>query len=87
VQGFVQFLDNFRQVPSGSISAAQIFPPMERLVQASIDGSRTVVLCAPYGEQSRMTIRGEASRLDEEAEDKELARDLSSGKPDRLRTR
>jgi hypothetical protein len=39
---------------------------MERLVQASIDGRRTVVLCAPYGEQSRMTIRGEASRLDEE---------------------
>jgi conjugative relaxase-like TrwC/TraI family protein len=39
---------------------------MERLVQASIDGGRTVVLCAPYGEQSRMTIRGEAFRLDEE---------------------
>ena len=39
---------------------------MERLVRASIDAGRTVVLCAPYGEQSRITIRGEASRLDED---------------------
>jgi conjugative relaxase-like TrwC/TraI family protein len=39
---------------------------MERLVRASLDAGRTVVLCAPYGEQSRVTLRGEVSRLEEE---------------------
>lgn len=36
---------------------------MEKLVQASLEAGRPVVMCAPYGEQSRVTIRGEASRL------------------------
>jgi conjugative relaxase-like TrwC/TraI family protein len=39
---------------------------MEKLVQASLEAGRPIVLCAPYGEQSRDTIRGEASRLQAE---------------------
>jgi hypothetical protein len=36
---------------------------MERLVRASLDAGRPVVLFAPYGEQSRVTLRSEAERV------------------------
>jgi hypothetical protein len=48
---------------------------MEKLVQASLEADRPVDLCAPYGEQSRVGIRGEATRL--EAEGKKVARAFS----------
>jgi conjugative relaxase-like TrwC/TraI family protein len=43
---------------------------LEKLVQASLEAGRPVMLCAPYGEQSRVTIRGEASRLEAEGKKK-----------------
>jgi hypothetical protein len=42
---------------------------MEKLVQASLEAGRPIILCAPYGEQSRVTIRGEADRLRSEGKD------------------
>jgi conjugative relaxase-like TrwC/TraI family protein len=36
---------------------------MEKLVDASLAAGRPIILCAPYGEQSRVAIRGEANRL------------------------
>jgi conjugative relaxase-like TrwC/TraI family protein len=39
---------------------------LEKLVQASLQTGRPVILCAPYGEQARVTIRGEATRLEGE---------------------
>src|SRR5258707_3625735 len=36
---------------------------MERLVRESLDAGRPVALVAPYGEQSRVTLRSEAERL------------------------
>src|SRR5258707_10803628 len=35
---------------------------MERLVRASLDAGRPVALIAPYGEQSRVTLRAEAEK-------------------------
>jgi conjugative relaxase-like TrwC/TraI family protein len=37
---------------------------LERLVDQSQQGGRPVYLCAPYGEQARVTLREEASRID-----------------------
>src|SRR5258708_36483365 len=36
---------------------------LERLVRASIDAGRPVALVAPYGGQSRVTLRSEAERV------------------------
>lgn len=49
---------------------------LEKLVQASLHAGRPVVLCAPYGEQARVTIRGEATRLEAERK-KKVARVFS----------
>src|SRR6266436_2023077 len=35
---------------------------MERLVRASLDAGRPAALVAPYGEQSRVTLRAEAEK-------------------------
>jgi conjugative relaxase-like TrwC/TraI family protein len=43
---------------------------VEKLLQASLEAGRPIILCAPYGEQSRVTIRGEASRLQAEEKTK-----------------
>jgi conjugative relaxase-like TrwC/TraI family protein len=37
---------------------------LEKLVSQSQQGGRPVFLCAPYGEQARVTLRNESSRLD-----------------------
>jgi hypothetical protein len=37
---------------------------LERLVDQSQQGGRPVYLCAPYGEQARVTLREEASRIE-----------------------
>jgi conjugative relaxase-like TrwC/TraI family protein len=37
---------------------------LERLVDQSQQGGRPVYLCAPYGEQARVTLRDEASRIE-----------------------
>jgi conjugative relaxase-like TrwC/TraI family protein len=49
---------------------------MEKLVQASLEAGRPIILCAPYGEQARVTIRGEATRLEAEGK-KKVARVFS----------
>jgi conjugative relaxase-like TrwC/TraI family protein len=53
--------DRFLNIRGGAGVGKTYF--MERLVRASVDGGRPVVLVAPYGEQSRVTLRSEAERV------------------------
>lgn len=53
--------DRFLNVRGGAGVGKTYF--MERLVRASLDAGRPVALVAPYGEQSRVTLRSEAERL------------------------
>ncbi len=52
--------DQFLNIRGGAGVGKTYF--MERLVRASLDASRPVVLVAPYGEQSRVTLRSEAAK-------------------------
>jgi conjugative relaxase-like TrwC/TraI family protein len=53
--------DQFLNIRGGAGVGKTYF--MERLVRASIDARRPVALVAPYGEQSRVTLRSEAERV------------------------
>jgi len=53
--------DRFLNIRGGAGVGQTYF--MERLVRASLDAGRPVALVAPYGEQSRVTLRSEAERL------------------------
>jgi conjugative relaxase-like TrwC/TraI family protein len=53
--------DRFLNIRGGAGVGKTYF--MERLVWASLDAGRPVALVAPYGEQSRVTLRSEAERL------------------------
>ncbi|MFY9985997.1 MAG: AAA family ATPase [Chthoniobacterales bacterium] len=53
--------DQFLNIRGGAGVGKTYF--MERLVHASVDAGRSVVLVAPYGEQSRVTLRSEAERV------------------------
>jgi hypothetical protein len=52
--------DQFLNIRGGAGVGKTYF--MERLVRASLDAGRPVVLVAPYGEQSRVTLRAEAEK-------------------------
>jgi conjugative relaxase-like TrwC/TraI family protein len=52
--------DQFLNIRGGAGVGKTYF--MERLVRASLDAGRPVALVAPYGEQSRVTLRGEAEK-------------------------
>ena len=52
--------DRFLNIRGGAGVGKTYF--MERLVRASLDAGRPVVLVAPYGEQSRVTLRAEAEK-------------------------
>jgi len=52
--------DQFLNIRGGAGVGKTYF--MERLVRASLDAGRPVVLVAPYGEQSRVTLRVEAEK-------------------------
>jgi conjugative relaxase-like TrwC/TraI family protein len=52
--------DQFLNIRGGAGVGKTYF--MERLVRASLDASRPVALVAPYGEQSRVTLRAEAEK-------------------------
>jgi conjugative relaxase-like TrwC/TraI family protein len=53
--------DQFLNIRGGAGVGKTYF--MERLVRASLDADRPVALVAPYGEQSRVTLRSEAERV------------------------
>jgi conjugative relaxase-like TrwC/TraI family protein len=53
--------DRFLNIRGGAGVGKTYF--MERLVRASVDAGRPVALLAPYGEQSRVTLRSEAERV------------------------
>jgi len=53
--------DRFLNIRGGAGVGKTYF--METLVRASLDAGRPVALVAPYGEQSRVTLRSEAERL------------------------
>src|SRR5260221_6245407 len=53
--------DQFLNIRGGAGVGKSHF--MERLVRASVDAGRPVALVAPYGEQSRVTLRSEAERV------------------------
>jgi hypothetical protein len=53
--------DRFLNIRGGAGVGKTYF--MERLVRASLDVGRPVALVAPYGEQSRVTLRSEAERI------------------------
>jgi hypothetical protein len=53
--------DQFLNIRGGAGVGKTYF--MERLVRASVDAARPVALVAPYGEQSRVTLRSEAERV------------------------
>jgi hypothetical protein len=53
--------DQFLNIRGGAGVGKTYF--MERLVRASVDAGRPVALLAPYGEQSRVTLRSEAERV------------------------
>jgi conjugative relaxase-like TrwC/TraI family protein len=53
--------DRFLNIRGGAGVGKTYF--MERLVRASLDAGRPVALVAPYGEQSRVTLRSEAERV------------------------
>jgi len=53
--------DRFLNIRGGAGVGKTYF--MERLVRASLDAGRPIALVAPYGEQSRVTLRSEAERL------------------------
>jgi hypothetical protein len=55
--------DQFLNIRGGAGVGKTYF--MERLVRASLDASRPIVLVAPYGEQSRVTLRAEAEKGDQ----------------------
>jgi hypothetical protein len=52
--------DQFLNIRGGAGVGKTYF--MERLVRASLDAGRPVALVAPYGEQSRVTLRAEAEK-------------------------
>src|SRR5258707_642805 len=52
--------DQFLNIRGGGGVGKTYF--MERLVRASLDAGRPVALVAPYGEQSRVTLRSEAEK-------------------------
>ncbi len=52
--------DQFLNIRGGAGVGKTYF--VERLVRASLDAGRPVVLVAPYGEQSRVTLRSEAEK-------------------------
>ncbi len=52
--------DQFLNIRGGAGVGKTYF--MERLVRVSLDASRPVALVAPYGEQSRVTLRAEAEK-------------------------
>jgi hypothetical protein len=52
--------DQFLNIRGGAGVGKTYF--MERLVRASLDASRPVALVAPYGEQSRVTLKAEAEK-------------------------
>jgi hypothetical protein len=52
--------DQFLNIRGGAGVGKTYF--MERLVRASLDAGRPVALLAPYGEQSRVTLRSEAEK-------------------------
>jgi conjugative relaxase-like TrwC/TraI family protein len=52
--------DQFLNIRGGAGVGKTYF--MERLVRASLDAGRSVVLVAPYGEQSRVTLRAEEEK-------------------------
>src|SRR5260221_260729 len=52
--------DQFLNIRGGAGVGKTYF--MERLVRASLDAGRPVALIAPYGEQSRVTLRAEAEK-------------------------
>jgi conjugative relaxase-like TrwC/TraI family protein len=52
--------DQFLNIRGGAGVGKTYF--MERLVRASLDAGRPVALVAPYGEQSRVTMRAEAEK-------------------------
>jgi conjugative relaxase-like TrwC/TraI family protein len=52
--------DQFLNIRGGAGVGKTYF--MERLVRASLDAGRPVALVAPYGEQSRVTLRSEAEK-------------------------
>jgi conjugative relaxase-like TrwC/TraI family protein len=52
--------DQFLNIRGGAGVGKTYF--MERLVRGSLDAGRPVALVAPYGEQSRVTLRGEAAK-------------------------
>jgi hypothetical protein len=52
--------DQFLNIRGGAGVGKTYF--MERLVRASLDDGRPAVLVAPYGEQSRVTLRAEAAK-------------------------
>ncbi len=52
--------DQFLNIRGGAGVGKTYF--MERLVRASLDAGRPVALAAPYGEQSRVTLRAEAEK-------------------------
>jgi conjugative relaxase-like TrwC/TraI family protein len=53
--------DRFLNIRGGAGVGKTYF--MERLVRASVDAGRPVALVAPYGEQSRVTLRSEAEKV------------------------
>jgi conjugative relaxase-like TrwC/TraI family protein len=53
--------DQFLNIRGGAGVGKTYF--MERLVRASVDAGRPAALVAPYGEQSRVTLRSEAERV------------------------
>jgi conjugative relaxase-like TrwC/TraI family protein len=54
-------MDRFLNIRGGAGVGKIYF--MEKLVRASLDAGRPVALMAPYGEQSRVTLRSEAERV------------------------
>jgi AAA domain len=52
--------DEFLNIRGGAVVGKTYF--IERLVRASLDAGRPVVLVPPYGEQSRVTLRTEAEK-------------------------
>jgi hypothetical protein len=52
--------DQFLNIRGGAGVGKTYF--MERLVRASLDAGRPIVLVAPYGEQSRVTLRAEVEK-------------------------
>src|SRR5258708_14288255 len=52
--------DQFLNIRGGAGVGKTYF--MERLVRGSLDAGRPVALVAPYGEQSRVTLRAEAEK-------------------------